>query len=246
MGRLKGKVAVITGASRGIGLGIAEAFAGEGADLFLVSQKSPLDDALGMCRAKGVRAEGMTGDVSDPEFVNTLFANAKKAFDRVDILINNAGITRDGLLLRMKEADFDDVIRVNLKGSFNCLKSASKLMIKQRFGRIINISSVVGETGNAGQVNYSASKAGLIGMTKSAAKELASRGITVNAIAPGYVVTDMTAEMADTAANKIMESIPLGRLGDIKDIAYGAIYLASDEAGYVTGHTLSINGGLAM
>ncbi len=246
MDRLKGKVAVITGASRGIGLGIAEAFAGEGADLFLVSQKSPLDDALSMCRGKGVRAEGMTGDISDPEFVNTLFVNAKKEFDRVDILINNAGITRDGLLLRMKEADFDDVIRVNLKGSFNCLKSASKLMIKQRFGRIINISSVVGETGNAGQVNYSASKAGLIGMTKSAAKELASRGITVNAIAPGYIVTDMTGEMGVAAANKIMEAIPLGRLGDIADIADGAIYLASDGAGYVTGHTLSINGGLAM
>lgn len=246
MGRLEGKAAIITGAARGIGRGIAEAFAAEGADVALVTLSSPLDDVLEACRARGARAEGFTGDVADSSFASDVVAGAIEAFGKVDILVNNAGITRDTLLMRMSEEDFDEVIRVNLKGAFNMTKAVSQKMMKQRWGRIINISSVVGQTGNAGQVNYASSKAGLIGMTKSAARELAARGITVNAVAPGFITTDMTDKLPDKIKEKLIESIPLGRFGAVEDVAAGVVYLASEEAAYVTGHTLSINGGMAM
>ncbi len=246
MDRLKGKTAIITGAAKGIGRGIAEAFASEGASLLLVTLKSSLAGTAEVCRAKGVTVEEMAGDVGDPDFAKGVIGKAKEIFGKIDILVNNAGITRDGLLLRMKDDDFDEVVRVNLKGAFNFIRAASRVMIKQRSGRIINISSVVGQTGNPGQVNYAASKSGLLGLTKSVARELASRGITVNAISPGYIETTMTTVLPDEAKKRLIETIPLGRIGSVDDVAKGAIYLASDEAGYVTGQTLSINGGMLM
>ncbi len=247
MDSFKGKVVLVTGAARGIGRGIAEAFASEGANLCLVTLKSPLDDVARSCHAKGAEVvEERMGDVSNVEFVKELFAKTKETFGRIDILVNNAGITRDGLLVRMKESDFDEVMNVNLKGAFNCLQGAAKIMMRQRWGRIINISSVVGQIGNAGQVNYASSKAALFGMTKSAARELASRGITVNAIAPGFISTEMTETLSEKVRENMLESIPLARFGAIGDVAAGALYLASEGAGYVTGQTLSINGGMVM
>ncbi|MBI5815742.1 MAG: 3-oxoacyl-[acyl-carrier-protein] reductase [Nitrospinae bacterium] len=246
MDRLKGNAAIITGAARGIGKGLAEAFAREGADLVLVTRSNPLDEILAACRAYGVRAEGMTGDVGDSSFAKTVVAKCSELYARADILVNNAGITKDGLLVRMKEEDFDEVIRVNLKGTFNMTQAAAAVMMKQRRGRVINITSIVGQTGNAGQVNYAASKAGMAGMTMSAAKELAGRGITVNAIAPGFITTDMTGALPDKLKEKILEAIPLGRFGEVADIAHAAVYLASEEAAYVTGQTISVNGGMAM
>jgi len=246
MDRLKGKTAIITGAAKGIGRGIAEGFASEGADLLLVTLNSSLAETTAACRAKGVKVEEAAGDVGDPDFAKAVISKAKETFGKIDILVNNAGITRDGLLLRMKDDDFDEVVRVNLKGAFNFIRAVSRIMIKQRAGRIINISSVVGQAGNPGQVNYAASKAGLFGLTKSVARELASRGITVNAIAPGYIETTMTRVLPDEAKKRLIEEIPLGRIGCVDDVAKGAIYLASEEAGYVTGQTLSINGGMLM
>ncbi|VAX19710.1 3-oxoacyl-[acyl-carrier protein] reductase [hydrothermal vent metagenome] len=246
MDRLKGKTAIVTGAAKGIGQGIAEGFAGEGADLLLVTLNSSLAETVAACEAKGAKVEEVAGDVGDPDFAKTVISKAKETFGKIDILVNNAGITRDGLLLRMKDDDFDEVVRVNLKGAFNFIRAVSRIMIKQRTGKIINISSVVGQTGNPGQANYAASKAGLFGLTKSAARELASRGITVNAIAPGYIETTMTRVLPDEAKKRLIEEIPLGRIGCVDDVAKGAIYLASEEAGYVTGQTLSINGGMLM
>lgn len=246
MGRLEGKVAVITGAARGIGRAIAEAYAKEGAALMLVTRSTPLDDTLEACRGLGAKAEGLAADVADPKEAQAAMDKAVETFGKIDILVNNAGITRDGLLLRMKDEDFASVVNVNLTGAFNCLRAASKAMLKKRYGRIINISSVVGLVGNAGQVNYASSKAGLLGMTKSAAKELAGRSITVNAIAPGYIVTDMTENLADQAKEELLKSIPLGRFGEGKEVAEGAVFLASDEAAYITGQTLTIDGGMVM
>jgi len=246
MGRLEGKTALITGAARGIGKGIAERFAMEGANLSLLTKSTPLDETLEACHKLGVRAEGMAMDVSDPVAAKNSFDKHIETFGGIDILVNNAGITRDGLFVRMKDKDFDDVIRVNLVGAFNLMRAAARVMMKRRSGRIINITSVVGQVGNAGQANYAASKAGLTGLTKSAAKELASRSVTVNAIAPGYIVTAMTEVLTDSAKGQLLESIPLGRFGSVEDVAGAAVFLASDEAGYITGQTLSVNGGMAM
>ncbi len=246
MGRLEGKTAIITGAARGIGKGIAERFAKEGANLSLLTRSTSLDETLEICRKLGARAEGMTVDVSDPVAAKNSFDKHIETFGGIDILVNNAGITRDGLFVRMKDKDFEEVIKVNLTGSFNLMRAAARVMIKCRGGRIINITSVVGQIGNAGQANYAASKAGLIGLTKSAAKELASRSVTVNSIAPGYIVTAMTEVLTDSAKDQLLKSIPLGRFGSIEDVAAAAVFLASDEAGYITGQTLSVNGGMAM
>ena len=185
-------------------------------------------------------------DVSDSAQVKTLVDTATTAFGRIDILVNNAGITRDGLLMTMKEEDFDAVTATNLKGTFLCMKAVARQMMRQRYGRIVNLSSVVGVRGNAGQVNYAASKAGVIGMTKSLAKELASRGVTVNAIAPGFIETDMTAAMPEAAKTATLASIPMGRLGQAEDVARAIAFLAAEESGYITGQVLCVDGGMAM
>ncbi len=246
MGSLTGKSAVITGAAKGIGKGIAIAFAREGADLLLVTRASSLDETASACKEFGVNVECVTADISESKDAKTAIDRCVEVFGKIDILVNNAGITRDGLILRMKDDEFESVIRTNLTGAFNCIRAASKPMLKKRYGRIINISSVVGQVGNAGQVNYAASKAGMIGLTKSAAKELASRSVTVNAIAPGYITTEMTEVLDDSVKDELIQSIPMNRFGEIEDVAAGALFLASDQAGYITGHTLSINGGMAM
>ena len=243
---LENEVALITGASRGIGRAIAVAFAREGADLFLVSRSTPLDSVLEECRALGARAEGALADVADPQAAKEAVEACAKAFGGIDILVNNAGITRDNLLVRMKDEDFSEVIRVNLTGCFNMMRAATKPMMKKRAGRIINISSVVGAIGNAGQANYAASKAGIIGMSKSAAKELGSRSVTVNVIAPGFIETDMTQVLNDENRQTLIKSIPLARFGSAGDVASAALFLASDEASYVTGATLFVDGGMAM
>lgn len=246
MDKLKDKTALITGASRGIGRGIVEAFAHEGAEIFLVARSATLDDAVKHCKDLGLKADGLAGDVGDPAFAKAAVEKCVEVFGKLDILVNNAGVTRDALLVRMKEADFDEVIRVNLKGAYGFMQASAIVMMKQRYGRIINVTSVVGQTGNAGQVNYAASKAGMIGMTMSAARELASRGVTVNAIAPGFITTDMTGSLPEKVREKLMESIPMGRFGSVEDVAGAAVYLASGDAGYVTGQVISVNGGMAM
>ncbi|MBI4829480.1 MAG: 3-oxoacyl-[acyl-carrier-protein] reductase [Nitrospinae bacterium] len=239
-------MALITGAARGIGRAIAEAFAREGADLFLVTRSTPLDEVKSVCEALGRRVVARQANVADHTGATVLVGDAVAQLGGLDILVNNAGITRDALLVRMKDADFDDVINTNLRGAFYLMREAAKVMMKKRWGRIINISSVVGEVGNAGQVNYAASKAGLIGMTKSAARELAPRQVTVNAIAPGFITTDMTEVLNDAAKAQLLQSIPLGRFGAPEVVAAGAVFLASGDAAYITGHTLAVNGGMAM
>ena len=196
--------------------------------------------------ALGARALAVRCDVSDAAQAEGLAKTAVETFGRVDILVNNAGITRDNLLMRMSEAEFDAVIAANLKGAFLCMKAVSRLMLKQRYGRIVNLSSVVGLRGNAGQVNYAASKAGVIGMTKSLAKELAARGVNVNAVAPGFIETDMTAVLTDAARSAAQGSIPMGRLGAPEDVAKAVAFLAGDEAAYITGQVLAVDGGMAM
>jgi 3-oxoacyl-[acyl-carrier protein] reductase len=234
---LTGQVAVVTGASRGIGRAIALKLSGEGAAVVRTA------DAI---VAAGGKALALKVDVSVSSEVEALFKEAVAAFGRLDILVNNAGITKDGLLMRMKEADWDAVIDVNLKGAFICTREASKVMSKARYGRIVNVSSVVGEMGNPGQANYCASKAGMIGFTKSVAKELARRNVTVNAVAPGFIETDMTQELSDKAREALQEQIPMGRLGASEDIAAAVLFLVSEGAAYITGHVLSVNGGMYM
>ena len=244
---LAGKVAVVTGASRGIGREIALRLAREGADVAVTA--TTLDSARKTAdeiEQIGRRALALAVDVADAAAVEALFASVVAAFGKVDILVNNAGITRDGLLLRMKDADWDAVLDVNLKGAFNCTREAAKLMAKARSGRIVNIGSVVGEMGNAGQVNYCASKAGMIGMTKAAARELAKRGITVNAVTPGFIETDMTAVLSEKVRESLMQQIPLERFGAPEDIANAVHFLVSDMGSYITGHVLSVNGGMDM
>ncbi|AAR34977.1 3-oxoacyl-[acyl-carrier-protein] reductase [Geobacter sulfurreducens] len=244
---LAGKIAVVTGASRGIGREIALRLAREGADVAVTA--TTLDSARKTAdeiEQIGRRALALAVDVADAAAVEALFASVVEAFGKVDILVNNAGITRDGLLLRMKDADWDAVLDVNLKGAFNCTREAAKLMTKARSGRIVNIGSVVGEMGNAGQVNYCASKAGMIGMTKAVARELAKRGITVNAVTPGFIETDMTAVLSEKVRESLMQQIPLERFGSPEDIANAVHFLVSDMGSYITGHVLSVNGGMYM
>ena len=245
---LKGKTALITGASRGIGREIAVAFAENGANLFLTYNSTPMDETLKAVADADGGGEVITfkGNVTESDASDAAVAECKEKFGGVDILINNAGITRDGLLMRMKDADWDDVINTNLKGAFSMVRAVSKVMIKKRAGKIINIGSVVGSMGNAGQVNYAASKAGLIGITKAVARELASRNVQVNLIAPGYIETDMTDAMDDKAKDAITQSIPAGRLGATRDIANSALFLASSNSDYITGHVLHVNGGMYM
>jgi 3-oxoacyl-[acyl-carrier protein] reductase len=244
---LNGQVAVITGASRGIGRAVAVKLAQAGAAVVVTATtvegaQRTADEIV----AAGGKALAVKVDVSLPVEVEALFKEAVAAFGKVDILVNNAGITKDGLLLRMKDSDWDAVIDVNLKGAFNCTREAAKVMSKARYGRIVNVSSVVGEMGNPGQANYCASKAGMIGLTKSVAKELARRNVTVNAVAPGFIETDMTQELSEKAKESLQEQIPMGRLGSGDDIAAAVLFLVSEGAAYITGHVLSVNGGMYM
>lgn len=245
---LKNKVALVTGASRGIGRQVALSLAKEGATVIVNynGSKEKADEVVAAIEAEGGVAESYGCNVADFEATGEMITEVVKKYGSLDILVNNAGITKDGLLLKMTEEDFDKVININLKGTFNCIKHVTRQMLKQKAGRIINMSSVVGVAGNAGQVNYAASKAGVIGMTKSAAKELGSRGITVNAIAPGYIDTDMTAVLSDDIKNQIIDSVPLKRMGQVEDIANAVVFLASDKASYITGQVLSVDGGMNM
>lgn len=247
MSLLKGKVAVVTGAGRGIGRAIALRFAAEGADVVCVSRTVENSEKVAVeVRALGVRAWAHAVDVADGAAVGVAVEAILKETERVDILVNNAGVTRDGLLMRMSEADWDAVVDTNLKGAFHLTKAFSRPFIKQRSGRIVNVASVIGLIGNAGQCNYAASKAGLIGFTRSVARELAGRGITCNAIAPGFVTTDMTAKIGDEARQGLLKQIPLGTLGEAEDIAQAALYLAGPGGRYVTGQVLVVDGGMVM
>ncbi|WP_270214935.1 3-oxoacyl-[acyl-carrier-protein] reductase [Clostridium butyricum] len=245
---LKGKCALVTGASRGIGKAIALKLASLGANLVL-NYRSSEQEALEVekqVKDMGVDAISIKGDISKLEDVETLVSTAKEKFGAIDIMVNNAGITKDTLILRMKEEDFDTVIDVNLKGVFNCLKTITPVMVRQKYGKIINLSSVVGISGNAGQVNYSASKAGVIGMTKSLAKEIGSRGINVNAVAPGFIETDMTDVLGDKYKDEIKKNIPLKKLGKPEDVANVVAFLASENSDYITGQVIHVDGGMLM
>lgn len=242
------RCALVTGGSRGIGRAVCLELARAGFAIavnYAGNQQAALQTAEA-CRALGVKAEIFAADVSRPEECARLFEEVLAAFGRVDVLVNNAGITRDNLILRLSEEDFDKVLDTNLKGAFFCCKAAARPMMKQRFGRIINLTSVVGLRGNPGQTNYSASKAGLIGLTKSLAKELASRGITANAVAPGFIDTDMTRAMPEAAKAAMNGTIPLGRPGQPEEVARAVAFFASEESGYITGQVLCVDGGMAM
>lgn len=245
---LKDKIAIVTGGSRGIGKEICLKFASLGANLVInyIGDKTQAEDTKAECEKLGAKVALSEGDVSKMADCEKLFQTAMDTFGRVDILVNNAGITRDNLLMRMSEEEFDAVIAVNLKGTFNCMKQAARPMMKQKYGKIINMASVVGVTGNAGQVNYAASKAGVIGMTKSMAKELANRGVTVNAIAPGFIRTAMTDVLSDDVKGEITRVIPMGAMGETEDVANLAAFLASDASRYITGQVINVDGGMVM
>ena len=245
---LAGKCAVVTGGGRGIGRAVCLALAAQGADVVVnyAGSAEAAGETAKACRALGVRAIAVQADVADEAQAAALVETAVRELGGVDILVNNAGITRDGLLLRMSEDDFTRVLDTNLKGAFHCMKAACRGMMRRRAGRIVNISSVVGVRGNAGQANYAASKAGLIGLSTSAAKELASRGITVNCIAPGFIDTAMTAALPEAVKEKLLAEIPMGRFGAAEDVAAAAAFLASDAAAYITGQVLCVDGGMAM
>ena len=245
---LTGKTAVVTGGSRGIGRAICLEMARQGANVVLcyAGNEVMAAETVSACEALGVQAMALRCNVSDAGEVKALMDAALARFGRIDILVNNAGITRDGLLMMMKEDAFDAVLDTNLKGTFLCIKAVSRTMMKQRLGRIINLSSVVGLHGNAGQANYAASKAGVIGLTKSAAKELASRGITVNAVAPGFIDTDMTSSLPEQTKSALLGTIPAGRLGSGEEVAKTIAFLASDAAAYITGQVLAVDGGMSM
>lgn len=240
---LTNKVAIVTGASRGIGKSIATSLSRSGTHVVCVSRN--IDDVKSVAGSLP-NASAFACDVSSADIFNELVNSTVSEHGKIDILVNNAGITRDGLIMRMKTEDWDTVLNINLTGAFNGIKAVARPMIKQKSGRIINISSVVGLTGNAGQANYAASKAGLIGLTKATAKEFASRGITVNCIAPGYISTDMTGELSDAVKEELIKQIPLGRIGNPDDIAHMVLFLSSEEAGYITGQTMTVDGGMVM
>ena len=240
-------VVMVTGSTRGIGKEIARLFAQEGAIAVILGRNGQTADHVRDEFLKnGLKAESFACDVTNFENVEKIVNKILDKFGRIDILINNAGITKDNLLLRMREEDWDSVVNVNLKGVFCCTKAVAKVMFKQKKGRIINISSIIGITGNVGQANYAAAKAGMIGFTKTMARELASRGITVNAVAPGYIQTDMTAQLKETVREEILKNIPLGRLGTAKDVAGVCLFLASEQSNYITGQTIIVDGGMAI
>ncbi|AGX42315.1 3-oxoacyl-[acyl-carrier-protein] reductase [Clostridium saccharobutylicum] len=245
---LKGKCAVITGAARGIGKAVALKLASLGANIVLNyrSSEKEVKEVENLIKDMGVDVISVKGDISKLDEVENLVSVAKEKFGCIDIMVNNAGITKDTLILRMKEEDFDTVIDINLKGVFNCLKCITPIMVKQKHGKIINLSSVVGISGNAGQVNYSASKAGVIGMTKSLAKEVGSRGINVNAVAPGYIETDMTESLGDKYKEEVKKNIPLKKLGKPEDVANVVAFLSSEASDYVTGQVIQVDGGMLM
>lgn len=245
---LNGQVALVTGASRGIGRSIALNLASLGANVVVnySGNEEAAQEVVAEIHALGVESVALKANVGNSEQAENLIKETINAWGRIDILVNNAGITRDNLIMRMKEEEFDSVIETNLKGVFNCLKAVTRPMMKQRYGRIINISSVVGVLGNAGQANYVAAKAGVIGLTKSSARELASRGITVNCVAPGFIDTDMTKELSEDLRGKLIADIPLARLGQPEEIAKVVAFLASDSASYMTGQTLHVDGGMVM
>jgi 3-oxoacyl-[acyl-carrier protein] reductase len=242
------KVALITGSARGIGRAIAEKLAHRGASVVIADLRAELATATAqeIAANTGQRSLAVAVDVVNAESVKAMMERVLGEFGRIDILVNNAGITRDNLIMRMEEADWDLVLNINLKGAFNCSKAVVRTMMKQRSGRIVNIASVSGLAGQAGQANYSASKAGLIGMTKALARELGSRQITVNAVAPGFIPTDLTKDLPDELKEGSLKMIPLGRWGSTQDIAAAVAFLASDEASYITGHVLSVDGGMVM
>ncbi len=247
MKRFEKKAVLVTGAARGIGRSIAEKFAEEGADVALCDLNLDwLSDSITACGAKGGKVNSYAADVSKPDDVQKTIDSVLKDMGRIDILVNNAGITRDGFLIRMSEEDWDAVLGVNLKGAFLFTKATARPMLKQRSGAIINIASIIGLIGNAGQCNYAASKAGVIALTKSAAKELASRNIRVNAVAPGFITTKMTDSLPEDIRNKMLEAIPLNRFGAPGDVADAVLFLASEAAAYITGQVINVNGGMVM
>ena len=243
-----GRVAVVTGGGRGIGRAIAVRLAKEGANVAISyrSNEDAAQETAKLVREAGTECVTFKGDVADPDDVTDLFKEVNEAFGQVDILVNNAGTRRDNLMLRMKDEEFDDVIGTNLKGTYLCTRAVMRPMVRARWGRIVNVSSVVGIIGNAGQANYAASKAGVIGFTKSVAREVAQRGITVNAVAPGYVETELTGSLSDAVKDQILAQIPLGRFGEAEDVAEVVAFLAGEGAGYVTGQTLTVDGGMVM
>jgi 3-oxoacyl-[acyl-carrier protein] reductase len=245
---LSGKVALVTGGSRGIGRAICQRLAVLGAQVVVnyVSNPAAADETVALIENAGGQARSSRFDVAEAAQVQPAIEAMIEQCGRIDILVNNAGITRDGLLMKMKEESWDQVLDTNLKGAFTCIKTVSRPMMKQRWGRIVNISSVIGFMGNAGQVNYAAAKAGLVGLTRSAARELASRSITVNGVAPGYIDTDMTSELTPEIKEKILAEIPLGSMGSAEDVAAAVAFLVTDEARYVTGQFLHVNGGMFM
>lgn len=245
---LDGKTALVTGASRGIGRAVALRLAEEGARVAInyAGNVKAAEEVKAAIEAAGGTAMLCRADIADSAAVEAMIEEIVKAFGAIDILVNNAGITRDTLLMRMKDEDFEKVLDTNLKGVFYCTKAVSKLMMKKRAGRIVNMASVVGLVGNAGQTNYAAAKAGVIGFSKSAAKELASRGITVNVVAPGFIGTDMTAGLSEAVKEKALADIPLGKMGEPKDVANAVLFLASDQASYITGQVVNVDGGMVM
>ena len=244
----KGRVAIVTGGGRGIGRAVAMRLAREGAEVAISyrSNDEAAEQAAEKVRAAGVRCEIFKGDVATQGDVEALVKGVNEAFGRIDILVNNAGLTRDNLMMRMKEQEFDDVIGTNLKGTYLCTRAVLRPMIRARWGRIVNISSVVGLVGNAGQANYAASKAGIIGFTKSVAREVAQRGITANVVAPGYVETELTGSLPEKVKDQIKDQVPAGRFGEAGEVAEVVAFLAGEGAGYVTGQTVAVDGGMTM
>jgi 3-oxoacyl-[acyl-carrier protein] reductase len=244
----EGRVAVVTGGGRGIGRAVAVRLANEGANVAISyrSNDAAAEEVAEEVRAAGAQCETFKGDVASPEDVDALFKGVGEAFGPVEILINNAGLTRDNLMMRMKENEFDEVLSTNLKGTYLCTRAALRPMVRARWGRIVNVSSVVGLVGNAGQANYAASKAGIIGFTKSVAREVAQRGITANVVAPGYVETELTSSLSEEVKDRIREQVPAGRFAEAEEVAEVVAFLAGEGAGYITGQTLAVDGGMTM